>query len=102
MEQCAIAFPGTIAFCLRMVWRTALLFFLPLSCVFGYIRDLLLERSRLLGLARRPSRSCLSRGNLCHAGGWHLRRKPRVELFFVPFSIVVLFRFAHWCFAALN
>ena len=36
---------------------------------------------RLFGLALRLSRSCLSMppGNLCHAGGWHLRRKPCVE-----------------------
>ena len=53
------------------------------------------------------SRSCLSLppGTRCHAGGWHLRRKPRVELFFVAFSIVVLFcffDFAIWCCTALN
>ena len=24
--------------------------------------------------------------HLCHAGGWHLRRKPRVELLYVPAS----------------
>ena len=87
MEQCALTFIGTIAFCLRMVWRTGLLFFLPPSCVLGYIRDLVLDRSRLLGLALRPCRSCLSLspGILCHAGGWHLRRKPLVELFLAPF-----------------
>ena len=79
-EQCALTFLRTSAFCLCMVWRTALLsFVLPLSCVLDYIRDLLLDRSRLLGLALRLSRSCLSMspGILCHAGGRHLRSKPR-------------------------
>ena len=53
MEQCALTFLGTIAFCLHMVWRTAL-FFLPLSYALGCIRDLLLDLSRLFGLALRP------------------------------------------------
>ena len=77
------------------------------SRALGCIRDLLLDLSRLLGLALRPSRSCLSLppGILCHAGGWHLRRKPRVDLFYVSFFIVVLFRFfifVNWCCTALN
>ena len=38
--------------------------------------------SRLSGLTLRPLRSFLSMppGNLCHDGGWHLRKKPRVVL----------------------
>ena len=64
-------------------------------CAWLHLRDLPSELIRLLGLALHPSRSDLSMpsGFLCHAGGWHLRRKPRVELFFVPSCSVVLFRF---------
>ena len=60
-------------------------------CAWLHPRDLPSWLSRLLGLALRPLRSCLSMppGILCHAGGWHLRRKPRVELFYVPFFLVV-------------
>ena len=50
--------------------------------------------SRLLGLALRLSRSCLSMppGNPRRAGGWHLRRKPCVEnVLYVPFFFPVTF-----------
>ena len=67
------------------------------------------DLSRLLGLALRPSRSCLLMPprNLCHAGGWHLRRKPRVELFFDPFFFEVFvplsfLMFADWCRTVFN
>ena len=49
--------------------------------------------SRLLGLALRLSRSCLSMppGNPRRAGRWHLRRKPCVEHFlYVPFPCGIL------------
>ena len=50
-------------------------------CTRLHPRGLLLDLLRLLGLALRLSRSCLAMppGNLCHAGCWHLRRKPCVE-----------------------
>ena len=83
--------------------------FSSFSHAFSCNRDLLLDLSRLLGLALRPSRSCLlvPPGNLCHTGGWHLRRKPRVEVFFVPFFFVVFvslsfLMFADWCHTELN
>ena len=62
-------------------------------CAWLHSRDLLLVLARLLGQTLRPSRSCLSMppGNLCRAGGWRLRIKPRVEPF--PFFLVVLFLF---------
>ena len=50
--------------------------------------------SRLLGLALRLSRSCLSMppGNPRRAGGWHLRKKPCVKNFlYVPFFFPVAF-----------
>ena len=70
--------------------------FYSLTFAHGCIRDLLLDLSRLLGLALRRSRSCLGMplANLCHAGGRHLRRKPRVELLYIPVAAVVLFHFS--------
>ena len=62
-------------------------------------RDLLLDHSRLLGLALRLSRSCLSMPpeNLCHAGGWHLRRKPRGTFLHLLFPCGILsFRYLRW------
>ena len=70
-------FPGTIAFCLHMVWRMALVSSAP--CLYARLHLRPSPRSfPFLGLALRPSRSCLSMppGNLCHAGGWHLCKKP--------------------------
>ena len=65
------------------VSRTTLFVF-PLLCLWWHPRVLLLGRSRLLGSALRLSRSCLLMppGFLCHAGGWHLRSRPCVVLFF--------------------
>ena len=73
-------------------------------CAWLHSRDRLLVLARLLGQTLRPSRSCLSMppGNLCQAGGWHLRSKPRVKPFCVPFFLVVLFRFVTSCHTALN
>ena len=94
---CTVMVPGTIADNIHSVWRTAL-FLNP--------RDLL-----LLGLALRLSCSCLPmpQGNLCCAGGWHLRRMPCVELFFVLLfsstamcvAHVALFRFTLSGFSSL-
>ena len=47
MEQCALTFLGTIAFCLCTV-------FISFSRAHGCFRDLLLDFSRLLGLTLRP------------------------------------------------
>ena len=87
METRALAFQGTIAFSLRVVWRTGV-FSLPFSFALGCI--LALDLSRFLGLALRLSRTCLPMplGKFCHAGGWHLRRKPCVELLYVSFLLV--------------
>ena len=106
MEQCALTFPGTIAFYFHMVWETALLF-LPLPVRLEKFSLPSPRSSRLLGLALRPSRSCLSMrpGSLCHTGDWHLRRKRRAGLFYVSFFIVVFFRFftfADWYRTASN
>ena len=78
VEQCVLTFPGTIAFCLHTLWQTAL-FFSSFTRAHGCFCDLLLDFSRLFGLTFR---SCLSmpQGIVCHAGGWHLRRKLRVVL----------------------
>ena len=89
LDCCAWVHQGTIAYNLHIAWKTAL--FLDIfTCTWWHFRDLLLYHSRLLGLALCLSRSCLSMppGNPCHAGGWHLRRKPCVELFFVSSSPV--------------
>ena len=53
-------------FCLHMVWRTALLFFFLFPVRLVAFANLLLDRSRLFGLALHPFRSCLSMppGNL--------------------------------------
>ena len=79
MEQFALAFPGTIAFSLHMLWRTACFDFL-LLCPRLLSRPSARSFPSWPGTA--PFRSCLSmpRGHLCHAGGWHLRRKPRAVL----------------------
>ena len=97
MEQCTVASQGTIAFFLHMVSRTALFFFpLPVHSVavetFSSVFPVFLAWHRI----------CLSMppGNLCHAGGWHLRRKPRVALSSSP--LFFPFLFADWCRTALN
>ena len=55
-----------------------------LRCLYSVIRLLRLLRSFLV----------MPRGNICHAGGWQLRRELRVQLFHVSIFLVVLFRFA--------
>ena len=80
-----IVHSGTIAHSLHMLLKPAL-FLLRFSLPCWHPRCLLLDVSRLLGPALRLSRSCLMPpGNLCHAGGRHMRRKPCVELLYVPF-----------------
>ena len=79
--------PRHHCFFLHMLCRTALLL-LSFFCAWLHSRDLLLDVSRLLDdLTLRLSRSCLPMplGNFYHAGGWHLRRKPCVELLCVSF-----------------
>ena len=93
---------------LASTWRGGMHRFFFLSPVrLVAFANLLRDLSCPLGLSLRPSRSCLSMPpkNLCHAGGWHLRRKQRVELHYVPVFIVVLlhvFTFAGWSHTALN
>ena len=60
MEQCVLTSPGTIAFCLHMVWTTALFFTFPRSFPSSWpgtapLHSCLLDVSRLLGLTLRPS-----------------------------------------------
>ena len=58
-------------------------FCIPLLAFGGRTSPCVTAFSRLLGLALRLSRTCLSMppGNPRRAGGWHLRRKPCVENF---------------------
>ena len=76
---------GKIACNLHIAWKTAL--FLHTLLELGSSREFLFYHSRLFGLALRLSRSCLflmPPGNLCHAGGWHLR--SRALVLYVRFS----------------
>ena len=78
VEQCVLAFPGTIAFLPPHVVEDCTVF-TSFTRAHACFCDLLLDCSGLFGLTFR---SCLSmpQGNVCHAGGWHLRRKLRVAL----------------------
>ena len=81
VEQCVLTFLGTIAFWPPHVVADCTLFFFLPPCP----RLLSRPSSRFfpsLCLDIAPFRSCLSmpQGNVCHAGGWHLRRKLRVVL----------------------
>ena len=84
LDHCASIHLGTIASNLRMPWRTARFYTLPLALS----RMSLLSfpsswpgtaSSTLLPLSMPP-------GNLCHAGGSHLRRKASIDNLYVHFS----------------
>ena len=69
IDQRTLAFPNTVAFSFHMTWWTAFFFFLsrPSRCF----------PSSRLGTALFRSSLSMPPGNLCHAGGWQLRSKPR-------------------------
>ena len=65
LDRCAWVHLGTKSYNFHMTWTTALfsLFLHTFACTWSQSLELLLFHSRLLGLALRPSRSCLFR---CH------------------------------------
>ena len=72
---------GTSVFSLHVVWRHCFHFLFWCPRLLSRLSPRFFPSS-WPGTA--PFRSCLSMppGNICHAGGWHLRRMPRVVLLF--------------------
>ena len=70
------------------MWKTAL-FLQTSTCTWLHSRDLLLYHSRLIGLALRLPRSCLSMPprNLCHAGGSCAGSRPLVTFLGLFFGV---------------
>ena len=89
MEHCTLAHLGTIAHTSTLCGRAALFF----SCSYTYLH--LVAFSRL-----PPPFTLLSFDTtrlFCHAGGWHLRRKPSGEYFFYVSFFPVVFSRSYCC-----
>ena len=100
LDRCGWVHLGTIAHNLHIVWKTALFYILllALGCILATFASTIPVFSAWHCAFHAPAFPCHRETNFCHAGGWHLRRKPCVGYFFnvLPrFSCGILASLSH-------